>query len=614
MLNGNSMILKNLLIGLLPCVLLGWARVADAAVVGETEHTEARMDTASGNEFGVEVTAAAKPVFSPKAGTYDTPQSVTISDATAGAKIYYTTDGSTPTIGSSRYTGPIAVTASEILKAIAVATGDKNSAVAIADYLLTVATPTFSLPSGVYNVAKTVTITDKNPKATIYYTTNGSVPTKSSTKYTTPVAVSSTETLRAIAIKTGFSDSAVGASAYRIILETVLHAFNFGVNGSTDGADVEAPLIQGSDGNLYGTTYSGGTHVLPTGGGGGTVFKVTPSGEKTTLHSFGASATDGENPYAPLVEGADGNFYGTASSGGAKGFANGSGAVFKVSKAGQESVIYSFNPEIGDGYILFTNGLVVGPDGDFYGLTTSGGGYLPCGSGTVYRVTAAGKETVLYCFGTNGSSDGDGPYGNLVAAADGNFYGTTSVGGMYGHGTVFKITPAGQETVLHSFTGCESGHGCGIAASTDGARPLAGLIQASDGNLYGTTQAGGVNQGGTVFKVTLGGEETVLHSFDALINVSPDGSSPTASLVQASDGNLYGSTPEGGIYGNGTIFEITLSGTETVIFAFDGTNGSVPQAAVIEGKNTDLYGTTSGGGVGGGGVVFKLTGVIVPNL
>jgi len=591
------MIHRKFLICVMPAALLGWAH-------------EAWADGAAGNALGSPVTVAAKPVFSPKAGTYNTSQNVTISDATVGATIHYTTDGSTPTTGSSPYTGPIAVAASETLKAIAVATGDKNSAVATADYVLTVATPRFSLPAGVYNSAKKVTITDKTPNATIFYTTDGSVPTTSSTQYTAPFVVGSTETLRAIATETGFSNSAVGTEVYRIILETVLHAFNFGVDGSTDGADVMSPLIQGSDGNFYGTTYSGGTHVFPTGGGGGTVFKLTPSGEETTLYSFGASATDGYNPYAPLVQGGDGNFYGTASGGGA----NGNGAIFTVSSAGNESVIYSFNPENAvDGYLLETNGLVVGPAGDFYGLTTSGGGYPPCGNGTVYRVTAAGAETVLYCFGANGSSDGVGPCGNLVAATDGNFYGTTSVGGTYGHGTVFKITTGGQETILYSFTGCESGHGCGIPASTDGARPLAGLIQGSDGNLYGTTQAGGVNQGGTVFKVTLGGEETVLHSFDALINVSPDGSSPDAPLVQASDGNLYGSTPYGGSYGNGTIFEITLSGTETVLFAFDGTNGSVPEAAVIEGANSDLYGTTSAGGVGGGGVVFKLAGVIVPN-
>jgi uncharacterized repeat protein (TIGR03803 family) len=608
------MIYKKLGVCVIPAALLGWAQVGTSAVVMAPRPTEAWADGAAGNAFGSAVTAAAKPVLSPKAGTYSTSQKVTISDATVGAKIYYTTDGATPTIGSSPYIGPITLAASETLKAIAVVTGYNDSAVATAEYVLTVATPRFSFPPGVYNTTKKVTLTDNTPSASIFYTTDGSLPTASSTRYTAPVAVGTTETLRAIATKTGFSNSAVGTAAYRIILETILHAFNFGANGSTDGADVESPLTKGSDGNFYGTTYSGGTHVLPTGGGGGTVFKLTPSGEKTTLHNFGASATDVQNPYSPLVQGADGNFYGTGSTAGAKGFASGSGGVFKVSKAGQETVIYSFHPENGvDGYLVETNGLVVGPDGDFYGLTTSGGGYPPCGNGTVYRVTAGGAETVLYCFGTNGSNDGDGPYGNLVAATDGNFYGTTTVGGTYGHGTVFKITPAGRETVLHSFTGCESGHGCGIDASTDGARPLAGLIQASDGNLYGTTQAGGVNQGGTVFKVTLGGEETVLHSFDSLTDVSPDGSSPGAPLVQASDGNLYGSAPYGGIYGNGTIFEITLSGTETVIFAFDGTNGSVPEAAVIEGGNTDLYGTTSAGGVGGGGVVFKLTGVIVPN-
>ena len=194
--------------------------------------------------------------------------------------------------------------------------------------------------------------------------------------------------------------------------------------------------------------------------------------------------------------------------------------------------------------------------------------------------------------------------GNLIEASDGNFYGTNLSGGTYGLGSVFKITPTGKLTVVHSFGNLDG------TGAYDGAMPLAGLVQATDGNLYGTTLAAGGNDGGIVFRITLAGYETVLHSFDLMSYSSTDGSTPQSSLIQGSDGNLYGTTGFGGINGEGTIYRISLSGTETVLLSFDGEHGASPQASLIEAPNGDLYGITTEGGAANQGVVFKLTGAI----
>jgi uncharacterized repeat protein (TIGR03803 family) len=255
---------------------------------------------------------------------------------------------------------------------------------------------------------------------------------------------------------------------------TVLHTFG----AAGDGASPAAGLIQASDGNFYGTTYEGGS------GGAGTVFKITSSGAETILYSFAGEPTDGANPYGILIQGSDGNFYGTTGNGGANNF----GTVFRITPTGTETVLYSFAGGTLDGKQPHA-GLVQGIDGDFYGTTTSGG---TSDAGTVFRVTPTGAETVLYSF-AGGTSDGANPLAGLIQGGDGNFYGTTWLGGASGDGTVFKISPSGTETVLHIFTG----------APGDGAQPYAPLLQGSDGSLYGTTFVGGANSDGTVFKVTL---------------------------------------------------------------------------------------------------------------
>jgi uncharacterized repeat protein (TIGR03803 family) len=251
------------------------------------------------------------------------------------------------------------------------------------------------------------------------------------------------------------------------------------------------------------------------------------------LYSFPAG---GSEPYTGLIEGSDSNFYGTT---GANGTSD-DGTVFKITPGGTETVLHAFAKTGSDGQIPYA-GLIQGSDGNFYGTTYDGG---VNGLGTVFKVTSSGVETVLYSF-AGGSSDGEHPYAGVIQGSDGNFYGTTYQGGASGYGTVFKLTPSGTETVLYAFVG-------GIS---DGATPEAGLIQGGDGNFYGNTLQGGASDLGTVFKLTPSGTETVLHAF---AGGSSDGANPSANLVQGGDGNLYGSTGAGGPSNDGTFFKVTL--------------------------------------------------------
>jgi uncharacterized repeat protein (TIGR03803 family) len=287
-----------------------------------------------------------------------------------------------------------------------------------------------------------------------------------------------------------------------------------------------AGLIQGSDGNFYGTTASGGTN------GRGTVFKIMPSGTESVLYSFPVGSSE---PYTGVIEGSDGNFYGTT---GANGVSD-DGTVFTVTPSGSETVLHIFPKTGSDGEIPYA-GLIQGSDGNFYGTTYNGGAN---GLGTVFKVTPSGTETVLYSFA--GGSDGEHPYAGVIQGGDGNFYGTTYQGGTSGDGTVFKLTPAGTETVLYTFAG----------GSSDGANPEAGLTQGTDGNFYGNTYQGGAGGVGIVFKLTPSGTETILHIF---AGGSGDGANPSANLVLGSDGNLYGSTGAGGTGDHGTFFKVML--------------------------------------------------------
>jgi len=339
-----------------------------------------------------------------------------------------------------------------------------------------------------------------------------------------------------------------------------------------NGVNPHSSLVQGADGNFYGTAYNGGFS------NDGNIFRVTPGGALVLMHSF--SGHDGARPYAGLMLASDGNFYGTTSLGGV-----GGGIIFKMTPTGTVSTMYQFG---GSGGTLPYGGLVEGTDGNFYGTTSSGG---TNGHGTVFQITPGGTLTYIYNFA---GPDGAAPYANLVQGTDGNFYGTTYQGGANNLGTVFSITSSGTLTTLYSFSGA------------DGSLPYASLVQGTDGNFYGTTSAGGANSDGTVFQITPAGALTTLHSFCSPTNCS-DGSLPYAGLVQGTDGSFYGTASSGGQNGKGTIFKITSAGALTTVHSFIGIDGRLPYANVVLANNGNFYGTTFKGGTSDDGTIFSLS-------
>jgi uncharacterized repeat protein (TIGR03803 family) len=307
----------------------------------------------------------------------------------------------------------------------------------------------------------------------------------------------------------------------------------------TDGDNPEAALVQGNDGNLYGTTTDGGTYNPPL--GYGTVFKSSTNGPPTSLYSFGkiedaySVPLDGARPSAPLMQASDGNFYGTTPYGGTNAIP--AGTVFRIGTNGIFTNLYYFTG--GSDGDAPEAGLVQGPDGILYG-TTYGGNNDPYGN--VFKISTNGVQNNVYTF--TGGADGANPYAGLVLGSDGNFYGTTTSGGTYTNGTVFRIGINGGLTTLYSFTG-----------GNDGATPYAGLVQGSDGNFYGTTVSGGTYTNGTVFSIGTNGVLTSLYSF----STGHDGRHPYGGLVQGRDGSFYGTTLQGGAgNGYGTVFRLTV--------------------------------------------------------
>jgi uncharacterized repeat protein (TIGR03803 family) len=351
---------------------------------------------------------------------------------------------------------------------------------------------------------------------------------------------------------------------------------------NTDAAFPWATLLQASDGNFYGTTQNGGNTACNL--GCGTIFKITPDGKLTT---FKFDGTNGSQPYAALVQAANGDFYGVTSTGGADNL----GTVFKFTPNGGLTTLHSFDGT--DGQVP-TGTLVQATDGNFYGTTQSGGS---TDQGTVFKITPSGALTTLYTF--TGGADGVAPVAGLIQATDGNLYGTTW-GDAYHNlnvGTVFKITLRGKLTTLHSFE------------TTDGANPQGGLVQGTDGDFYGTTEEGGTYNYGTIFKLTPKGKLTTLHSFSG----GTDGDTPVCTLVQATDGNFYGTASYDGKYPNfGTVFKITPSGKLTTLHNFDSKDGSYPYAGLVQATSGKFYGATFAGGSStactyGCGTVFSLS-------
>jgi uncharacterized repeat protein (TIGR03803 family) len=357
--------------------------------------------------------------------------------------------------------------------------------------------------------------------------------------------------------------------------------------GGADGAWPGSGLVQGRDGNFYGTTGSGGTYGNLD--NKGTVFTINSAGTLTTLHSF-SNGADGGGPNAGLVQGRDGDFYGTTSEGGT----NGGGTVFRISSAGTLTTLYSFTGGVSGNEP--ETALVQGRDGNFYGTTAAGGGTYD--GGTVFKISSAGTLTPLHSF-TYGA-DGGEPFAALVQGHDGNFYGATRSGGDTNAdwGTVFKISSAGTLTTLYSFTG-----------GPDGGGPEAQLVQASDGDFYGTTRSGGTYDEGTVFKINSAGTLTTLYSFGG----GGDGGVPGfGGLVHGRDGNFYGTASVGGTSTNftsvwGTVFRISPAGTLTTLHSFTGgADGGVPDAGLVQDRDGNLYGMANSGGASNMGTVYKL--------
>ncbi len=424
-------------------------------------------------------------------------------------------------------------------------------------------------------------------------------------------------------LKTGYAGSGV---VYRFAPggpETVLFTFP----GGGSGAQPAGVVALDSSGNLYGAATSGGPALL------GLVYEVSSSGTETTLYSF-AGPVDGSTPQTGVIRDSSGNFYGVTYTGGA----DNRGVVYKIGASGTEKILHTFTGGA-DGGTPYGQ-LLRDSSGNLYGTTEAGGNY---GAGTVFEITAAGEETVLYHF--TGGDDGSGPEGGLVRDAAGNFYGTTAYGGggncFSGCGVVFKLTPAGVETVLSAFNGTAGAYPRGtlsrdaagnlygitngggpdsagtvfkvtaagvesvlypFTGHADGGSPY-GLLLDSSGNLYGTTATGGVDYG-TVFKVSATGQETVLYNFTG----KDDGGFPYAGVILDASGNLYGTTSYGGTYAKGVAYKLTPGGQQTVLYNFTGgVDGGQPYASLLEDSSGDLYGTTFGGGAQNAGVLFKLT-------
>lgn len=411
-------------------------------------------------------------------------------------------------------------------------------------------------------------------------------------------------------------------SVYRLTLhggvtsfETV-HAFR-----EIEGATLSGELVEGRDGYFYGTAATGGLS------GSGTIFRMSRNGRVRVLHTFDRDTT-GELPMAGLIQASDGYLYGTTMRGGA----GGAGTVFRIDTEGAIIVLHTFDYVTGASSVAQ---LVEGRDGRLYGTTMGGGTFL---QGVLFSIDTSGRLTVLHSF--EDQSTGSIPEHGVTFGRDGNLYGTTFNGGALGLGTMFRATPGGQVTVLHSFD-----------SSREGGHPSARLTRGGDGLFYGTTTSGASGGAGTVFRSDSAGELTVLHAFDVhttgqssfgpLIELTdgifigpasrggPYGSGtifrisrtaradlvhafvpgpgilPIGGLIEASDGNFYGATRQRGGWDAGALFRLSVRGSLQHLYTFDGKSGYLPSASLFETEDGWLYGTAEGGGAAGVGTVFR---------
>jgi uncharacterized repeat protein (TIGR03803 family) len=367
---------------------------------------------------------------------------------------------------------------------------------------------------------------------------------------------------------------------------TTLYTFN-----GTDGNQPYAGLVEDKAGNLYGTTFYGGPY------GRGTVFKLTPNGKLTTLHSFQDFPIEGAYPLAALTWGKDGNLYGTTFSGGTSGF---NGTVFQITPTGTLTTLHTFTGAEGAEPIA---GVIQGTDGNFYGTTYLAGDHT--NGGLVYQVTPSGALTILHAFTPGGSINDEGanPYGGVIQAKNGNLYGTTSTEGLLAAGTVFEVTTSGVFTLLDTL-GEPSTPGAEIGG------PEASLLEGKDGYLYGT--AGSANGWGAIFRITLAGDLSVVGNFE-----DSYGSGPLGPLIYGNDGNFYGTTwgtTNSTATMSGTVYRFSVSGGITPIYTFTpldankhNSDGAYLYAGLLQGRDGNLYGTAQSGGAYGAGTVFKLT-------
>lgn len=373
------------------------------------------------------------------------------------------------------------------------------------------------------------------------------------------------------------------------VMPYVSEAKGFRVVHAFVGSDGEAPysrLLPGLNGSFYGTTFAGGAGNCL--GGCGTVFNLASDGTETVLYSF-LAGSDGDFPSAGVIADAAGNLYGTTSEGGGSGCDGlGCGTIYKLSPDGSEEILYSFKGGTDGANPL--GGLIADASGNLYGTTVNGGSTKDCnfhvGCGTAFKLAPDGSETVLFAF--EREKDGENPQGGVIADSSGNLYGTTLYGGVNNDGLVYRLAPDGSETILYAFRG-----------GSDGNWPYGDLSMDKAGNLFGTTQYGGSHSVGTVFRISPDGTETLLHSFDPDTGegYNPAAGVILDSRGNLYGTTFEGGHSAACMGGCGTIFRLAPDGTYSVLHALMAKQGAFPSASLALGREGSLYGTAPSGGL-----------------